>query len=133
MHLNKAARRLRDWSGSSGGKKGWSFCYPTVSERVHIELTGLTSRLWSPPGPIARTSGRRPIQRSGSRFFSFCSVFLLVKVGAEITGQSSDRSRSRMWRLVRRIEMLEVVCVDTVGGCGLLILAMRNMRHRTTS
>ena len=29
--------------------------------------------------------------------------------------------------------MLEVVCVDTVGGCGLLILAMRNMRHRTTS
>lgn len=29
--------------------------------------------------------------------------------------------------------MLEVVCVDTVGGCGLLILAMRNVTHRTTS
>ena len=69
MHLNKAARRLRDCSGSSGGKKGWSFYYPTVSERVHIELAGLTSRLWSPPGPIARTSGRRSIRRSGSGSF----------------------------------------------------------------
>ena len=29
--------------------------------------------------------------------------------------------------------MLEVVYVDTVGGCGLLILAIRHVRHRTTS
>ena len=48
MHLNKAARRLRDWSGSSGGKKGWSFCYPTVSEKgPHridwIDFTSLVS------------------------------------------------------------------------------------------
>lgn len=38
-------RRLRDWSGSRGGKKGWSFCNvvstPSVQAVGQTYLTGL--------------------------------------------------------------------------------------------
>ena len=54
-----------------------------------------------------------------------------MKVWAEIAGQSSHRSRSNRWRLVRRIEMLEVAFVEGVDACILLIVAENGMRHGT--